>query len=511
MDTSRSTVGLLLALSLAACGEDHEGGLRVDGSVEGPDSGHLVLDGSAQLDAGDPLDAGRPGDGGAPSCDPIARPSPSWFVSPEGAPSAAGTSDDPLDLATALSASGPVGPGDRVELAAGTYVGRFVSDVSGSAEAPVVVAAAPGARVTLDSRSAGSGSGMTFEGEWVEIHGIELTNSGVDRGAYPGGVEMHAQHSKLVNCVVHDTALGVSFWSSAVDSELYGNIIYNNGYEGASRGHGHAIYTQNANGTKRIANNIIFFGYGFGIHAYTEGGSIQGFDFIDNVWFRAGASRPGSSVEGTSDGCLIGGLQPVARTRLEGNHSFGPSVDARSLRLGWGSSVTNEHVTLLRNYLVGGVAAQGMWEGGTLEDNVFHSALSGIDPEEFPDNEWHTSLPTGKRVVVHANDYDPTRLDLIIYNWDEAEAVTFDMSDVLAEGARYEVFSVYDLWGEPVASGRFDGGSIRVPMGARDPVQPNGDPAGITGADDPGRTFGVFVLRSSCAVARPSTASRTGT
>ena len=31
--------------------------------------------------------------------------------------------------------------------------------------------------------------------------------------------------------MVHDALTGVGFWSTAVDAELYGNIIYNNGLD----------------------------------------------------------------------------------------------------------------------------------------------------------------------------------------------------------------------------------------------------------------------------------------
>jgi hypothetical protein len=505
---------------LAACGDDDGDAGRLDAGRDGavledattPDDAttrDATIADATTPDATIP-DGGR-ADAGPLRCEPPALEAADWFVSTTGSAAGSGRVDDPLDLATAFSASGPVRPGDRVELAAGRYVGRFVSRVSGTAEAPIVFAPAPGARVTLDSNVAGEGNGLLLEGAWVEIHGLEITNGGTDRARFVGGVEMHASNAKLVNCVIHDTAQGVSFWSSAVDSELYGNVIYNNGLEGDTRGHGHGIYTQNERGTKRITRNVLFFGYAFGIHAYTEGGSLRGFELAENVWFRTGASRPGASIGGTSDGCLVGGLQPVARTRLVGNHSFGPTVGARSLQLGWGGSVVNEDITLVDNYLVGRVAANGSWESGTLEGNVVHGTLVGVAPGDYPDNEWHTDLPRGTRVVVHANAHDTSRAEVVVYNWSDAAEVSFDVSDVLPVGSDYEVLSVYDLFGSPVASGTYEGGAISVPMGTKPPVQPHGEPSAIEGADDPGRTFGVFVLRSSCRLNAPADAVRTGT
>src|SRR5690606_14036949 len=150
----------------------------------------------------------------------------------------------------------------------------------------------------------------------------------------------------------------------------------------------------NLDGTKLITRNIIFFGYGFGIHAYTEGGSIEGFDIVENVWFRTGAAVAGSSTEGTSDGCLTGGLQPLRRARLIDNLGWGPTMDARSARIGWSGSVTNESITITGNSFGGLFAVQGQWSGEhVIQDNEFF-ALSGLDPADWPDNEYRTELPT---------------------------------------------------------------------------------------------------------------------
>jgi hypothetical protein len=49
----------------------------------------------------------------------------------------------------------------------------------------------------------------------------------------------------------------VSWWSGDIDSELYGCLVYDNGWTASDRNHGHAIYTQNKEGTKVIADNIL--------------------------------------------------------------------------------------------------------------------------------------------------------------------------------------------------------------------------------------------------------------
>jgi hypothetical protein len=430
------------------------------------------------------------------------EPAADWYVAPTGSPDAAGTLVDPLDLATVLSAMGPVEPGQHVMLLEGTYLGRFISEAAGAPDQAIVYFADPAARVTIDADTPGTGSALSLEAPWVEVHGLEITTSDDVRvSTEPGssditlasGVTITAANVKLVNNVIHDVAQGVSFWSNAIDGELYGNIIYNNGWLGTDRGHGHAIYTQNATGTKHIVRNVIFFGFGFGVHAYTEGGSIQGFDIVENVWFRTGASVPGQT--GYSDGCLVGGLQPVARARLIANASFAPAVQARGVQLGWGGSVQNDDITLIDNFLVGRLSFNGHWHEGTLEGNVLHSELSGVEPELFPDNTYADTLPQGQQVIVRENAYDPSRAELVLYDWEETGSVAVDLEGVVPVGASFRVYSVFDLWGDPVVDEVYEGGAVEVALGTKSAPDPQGLAGAIEGQDDPGPAFGVFVVR----------------
>ena len=485
------------------------------GSGAGSGSGEPTGSGGQASGSGEPTGSGAGsgsssgGSTAAPACAPIAVPEADWYAGPDGQAGAAGTRADPLPLAVLFSAQGPVAPGDRVHLLGGTYAGHFEVTVAGTRAAPVVFAAAPGERAILDSNVPGDAEGgLIVRGGDVELHDLVVTSTSTVRGQRQSGVVIYGPRMRFINGVVHDTAQGISFWTPAVDAELYGNIIYHNGFTGPTRGHGHAIYTQNRDGTKRIARNILFFGYGTGLHAYTEGGHLQGFDIVENVWFRTGASVPGSSTVGESDGCLVGGLQPVSRARLEGNLSWGPAPHSRSLRVGWGGSVQNEDITLIDNFLVGHFSAQGHWRSGTIHGNAFHGTIVGMEPEVYPDNHYDEQGPTTNRRYVHVNAHDPGRAELVVYNPEGLEEVEVPLGDVLPVGAAYTLHSVMDLFGPPLRSGTFAGGSLRVPMGTLPPVQAVGDPTSIQGADDPGAAFGVFVLRSSCALAVPEARER---
>ena len=161
------------------------------------------------------------------------RPGPPthFYVSPGGRAGAAGTFDDPWTLAYALSsptdASGKplVGPGATVWLRGGSYPvgpeGGFVSELVGSADRPIVVRSLPGEwAVLVDNRAFGRGM-HTFQlkGEWTVLRDIEIMNRNPHRKLTgckvrdhrPTGLRITGAHSQLVNSVLHDVGVGVSF------------------------------------------------------------------------------------------------------------------------------------------------------------------------------------------------------------------------------------------------------------------------------------------------------------
>ena len=64
-----------------------------------------------------------------------------------------------------------------------------------------------------------------------------------------GGLNVQGgRNCKYIHLVIHDCRQGVSFWSGDQGGELYGCVIYDNGWPATDRGHGHAVYTQNREG-----------------------------------------------------------------------------------------------------------------------------------------------------------------------------------------------------------------------------------------------------------------------
>ena len=259
----------------------------------------------------------------ASTCTPLAIEIPvGVFASPTGSPTALGTEADPLDLATALLNNDKVQEGDTLWLMEGTYSGTFTSELRGSENSPIKVKPYPGKQVKIDTTGAPSGAGLLINGTWTHYYGIEVSSydgnrvSTVDNSSNPsdislnGGVSIIGSTNKVINFISHDNASGIDAWSkrkdgfSGIDTEIYGSVIYNNGWSAQpadgsyGRGHGHAIYTQNYDGIKKITNNVIFYGFGTGIHAYQTGKveqngilrGIENFDIEDNTWFLTGAS-----------------------------------------------------------------------------------------------------------------------------------------------------------------------------------------------------------------------------
>ncbi|MGH2686352.1 MAG: hypothetical protein ACRDJP_12880, partial [Actinomycetota bacterium] len=173
------------------------------------------------------------------------------FVTPTGGPSAPGTERAPLDLATAL-AGGRVKPGQTVWVGGGTYRGCFVSKVAGKAALPVVIRQRPGERAVIDGRGCTQPGTLMVKGADVWFWGLEVMSSDPERVTTtpgsnpddldrPAGVFVQAPRTKFINMVVHDNGNGFAFWKQAVDSEIYGAVIYNNGWIGPDRGHGHGV------------------------------------------------------------------------------------------------------------------------------------------------------------------------------------------------------------------------------------------------------------------------------
>ncbi|MGQ9525438.1 MAG: fibronectin type III domain-containing protein [Armatimonadota bacterium] len=387
-----------------------------------------------------------------------------WFVAPDGTPEGDGTREKPWDLQTALSHPVKVKPGDKIWLRGGTYKGAFTSNLKGAPDAPIIVRQYPGERATLDGNTGTDKPTLTVGGSYVWFWGFEVMNSNPKRvmetTGYTGlprgtGVNIFGSKIRLVNLVIHDNAGAIGSWSTSdpADSEIYGCVLYFEGWDAPDRGHGHAVYIQNQNGYKRVSDNIMFAQFSYGIHAYTEKGYLNNLAFDGNVSFCNGIL---SQVSGLATNILVGGYRIAQSPEVVGNFTYkgGNNVGYRA---GTTGAVVRE------NYLVGGLAVVKA-TNLSLVGNTIYGGTSGIDKSEYPNNTFLASKPTGVKVVVRPNAYEPGRANIIVYNWDLNDSVQVNVSNVLRQGDRFEVRNAQDFFGSPVLRGTFDGQPLVLPM-----------------------------------------------
>jgi uncharacterized protein YjdB len=465
---------------------------------------------------------------------------PGYYVAPHGSSSGSGTPSSPWSLAYALgSAGGRIQPGDTVWLRGGTYRGApFRSTLTGTATRPIVVRQYPGERAIVDGAGATSDN-FVVAGAYAWFWGFELMNSDPTRTTSSTANDVrknllvnNASHTKYMNLVLRDGGVAFYNYPSQVDVEIVGCIIYNNGWQGPDRGHGHALYLKSYNGPVIVRDNVLFNQFGYGVHAYTNAGSGQ----LNNMWFEGNvAFNNGTlSTNSTSSNILLGGADYATGDVFQGNVAyFSPGLSGTNVRIGYGT-LQNGTVQLLQNYAVGGslVLDMGYWTSATVTGNSFISSASVVrlndaatsghvwsanthqrDPASsswryrstsYNFLEWILAtglaatdvatggLPTEAKIVVRPNAYEPGRANITVINWAKQGSVTVDLTSVLTVGEQYAVRNVQDLFGAPVASGTFGGGSIVIPLaGVTPPV-----PVGMSSSQAPntGIDFNVFVI-----------------
>lgn len=414
-----------------------------------------------------------------------------FYVATNGTLDGDGSEARPWDLQTALNQPAAVQPGDTIWLRGGTYTGPFTSHLTGTADAPIVVRSAPGEWAVIDGATVPQ-SVNTFEilGEWTHYRDLEITSSQTTTDRARGLLVVGANNT-LINLVIHD--LGNNFFKTA--TTIYGSILYNNGYPT-----GHQLYVQNEETATpfRIHDCMIFNGFNFGIHAYGEAGRVQNIEMVGNVVFNNGAAQQSPFRK---DNILVGAFTPLEMIVLRENLSWAAAPGERSVALGRYNDTNNQGLILIDNYLVGETKVLNEWQNVTLTGNTFYGLNtdgSNVNPAAYPDNSYLTAPPSGTRVFIRPNAYEPGRAHIIVYNWDDADTVTVDLKGVLEVGASYEIRNAQNYFAAPIESGTYDGTPVTLTLAGLSPAQPLG--AGqIEPSEYTGTAFNVFVLLNSAA------------
>jgi parallel beta-helix repeat protein len=462
-----------------------------------------------------------------------ARPSPSglahahghgrYFVSPTAAAGGTGSESQPWTLEAALAGGmGRLQPGDTVWLHGGTYRGEFRTELAGSPGRWIVFRGLSGERATIDGTLRADGAYLTF---W----GFEIMQS--TPGTY--GLQANTANGRFINLVIHDAGTqGVSFWTPAVDAELYGCIIYNNGtHENLD----HGVYVHNETGTKLIADNVFFNNLARGIQVYASRNNpvIRNIRVEGNVAFNNGTI---SAVAAARENLIFNAPVPTEGMSGIGNLLYFSGREGINLRVGKYAPQNNRDIVLRDNYAAGGKIGLEMiepWARATVENNEFIDSRDlvkvggsdlaqryqwshnrwGRDPtarawqyegRAYDWNGWRQATglggtdqttaqrPSVTKVFVRPNTYEPGRATVVIYNWGGEADVAVDVSGVLHDGDAYEVHNVQALFGPAVVSGTYHGGAIRIPMAGTEPPAPLGR---ITRTPPrTGPAFDVFLL-----------------
>jgi len=411
---------------------------------------------------------GPRGDAGSPpgriAARPASPPGRAFFAAPSGRAGNSGSAMLPLDLATALSARGPVRPGDVLWIRGGTYRGNFRSDLAGTAAAFIVVAQYPGERAVLDGAADPSRDVLRIDGAYTVYWGLEVTNSapaapGSGRGT---GINVFGPHTRIINAVVHHTGNGIGVWTPALDAEVYGNLIYEVGWDADDRGHGHSIYVQNDALTKWIVDNILFDGSSYGIHAFTYAGRIDNLHVEGNIAFDHGSR---SRVSGAEANFLIGGRQVARRPVVLSNYGYYPwSSAGRNADLGYINGCTD---ALVRdNYLAGGTAlVLTRCDGVAMSGNRFIGRIADSTVLRFRDNHYADRRPLEPAVFVRPNRYVRGRGQIAVFNWSRQRNIAVDLSSLgLIAGERFEIRDVRDYFAAPLLAGTYGDPIVVVPV-----------------------------------------------
>jgi hypothetical protein len=237
---------------------------------------------------------------------------------------------------------------------------------------------------------------------------------------------------KLINLIIHDNAQGVSWWSASTDSEIYGCLIYDNGWDAPDRGHGHAIYTQNNEGTKTISDCLMTGGHGYTLHAYgSSRADVNNYLVTGNFCYNAGPF-------------LIGGGKPSRHLQVLTNFLYGVPM-----QLGY-SAPTNEDCEVRGNLVINAGLSINNYARVIQEDNL-------ILPKTAP-------RPSGVHVILRPSRYDPHRANLAIFNWDKRPSVRIEPTGFLRKGDRFRLLNPRDFFGPPALTGLSEDDAFSVPV-----------------------------------------------
>ena len=211
-----------------------------------------------------------------------------------------------------------------------------------------------------------------------------------------------------------------------------------------------------------------------------------------------------SVIRNGSQAGIYGTSSPPSPT-IQGNTFSGNASNYDVFFDGGSATVTGN---TLYNFTSGGMVSNTgdlgghTWSGNTFFGDSTASAWRYNTVTTF--SGWRTltgfsnpgtyagSTLSGVKIVVRPNHYEPSRANIIVYNWAQQSTVSVDVSGILNVGDHYVVQNAQDFYGTPATSGTYDGSPLHLPIAGITPPTPLG--RAVQAAPVTGPTFNVFVL-----------------
>jgi hypothetical protein len=487
-----------------------------------------------------------------------------YHVTPTGSDQGDGSINDPWDISTALyHKQNTVQPGDTIFLHEGTYTERTDCRLTGSAAGHITITNYQDDVVILDGAEDDNlpnhPAVLNCDHNWCQyiiIEGLIITNSNPERWTdTPGsfapapqnwpGITLYAPNCIIRNNIIHNNhANGIFCGKEATDAQIYGNIIYHNGWEAPDRAHCYAMYVQNENPDShvQIHNNIIFSNFHYGIHLFLSSGDVlRNIRIFDNVVFESGAP---SSVGPKANNIYIGPNKRLENIEVTNNHTYlSHSTEGGSIKIGRYED-DNLNVVATGNYTTSGDRpfAVNYWENVTVENNFIYSKHGGIveiseNGVDFSTYTWNhnkyfysgsmtncmdgynwsdwrsiygfdTSSSAEILSAPSQNEYflnlchGCNWASLVIYDWLGLNAVNVDLSSIISNGVDYYIYDVQNL-SSPLVSGTYNGSTVRVPTNLTTVMPVYGNNIANKYPPHTPQEFNVYIIKTSMPLSIP--------
>jgi hypothetical protein len=426
-----------------------------------------------------------------------------FHVTTSGTSTGTGSTSRPWDLQTALNRPSSVQPGDTIWVHGGTYKGIFTSRLNGTSSLPIIVRNWNNERATIDGGNSDGKVIFTVYSTYTWFWGLEVMSSETNKIAtipvennswpvdimYGEGVIIDQNGTngtgcKFINLVVHDTRQGFSSWQDAVGAEVYGCVMYDNGWQGPDQTHGHNIYVQNLDGTKLFSDNYVLRAYSHGIQAYgSDAAYLNNLQFVSNV-----------EANSVGRGFLLGCGNPALNPLFKDNVLYRdePSTGTTLFFMNYGTNAGTRNAVVTGNYFIGGGLTFNANTNLTFTGNTLYNTTVGGEVPSMAGNNVLSTKPSTNTVLFRKNIYDLKRANITVLNWVGSDYVDVDVSSVLRSGDTYEVRDAQNYFGTPVLSGSYTGQLLHLPMvGLSVPAKVGNDPRSVSHTL---KDLGTFVL-----------------